>query len=51
MIKQGWRHGFESGGGAILRAKKNFFDPPHFLASGGVCHFLRILVRVDLRGL
>ena len=33
--KQGRRHGFESGGGQVLRAKRaeNFFDP-HFLASG-----------------
>ena len=35
--KQGRRHGFESGGGAILRAEreKYFFLAPHFLASGG----------------
>ena len=39
---QGRRHGFESGGGAILRAgersEQKIFDlffTPHFLASGG----------------
>ena len=31
-LTQGRRHGFESGGGQILRAKRteNFFDPPLF---------------------
>jgi len=34
---QGRRHGFESGGGQILRAERAeiFFLTPHFLASGG----------------
>jgi len=35
---QGRRHGFESGGGTILRAekaKKIFFDPPTFWPVGG----------------
>jgi len=34
---QGRRHGFESGGGTILRAEraKKFFDPPTFWPVGG----------------
>ena len=36
-LTQGRRHGFESGGGTILRVEraKNFFWTPHFLASVG----------------
>jgi len=40
---QGRHHGFESGGGdnfASGAREKNFFDPPHFLASGGTKYCL-----------
>ena len=42
---QGRHHGFESGGGTILRAEraKKIFWPPHFLSSGGDKILLRQL--------